>query len=519
MDVLCSDKTGTLTKGEMEVEGHRPALATVEQPFLLAFLNSNFETGIKSPSMRRFCGTGNLTSRCIPQGGRNSVRLERRLLSVAVDGPNGRQLITKGLHPESVLRRRVQYQANGTVSQPDIAAREEVKATCAALSTEGFRLLAVAVKSAPGQDTFRVADEAGLTLVGLLAFLDPPRDDTTDVVRSLREDGVGVKVLTGDNELVTRHVCMQVGLDVDRVVLGNELDDMTDSALGHVAEEVSVFARLSPGQKNRVLRALQSRGHVVGFLGDGVNDSPSLRAADVGITVSSAVDVAKEAAEVILMEPGLNVLHSGILEGRRAFGNVMKYLLMGTSSNFGNMLSMAVAVAFLPFLPMLPMQILLNSLMYDVAQLTIPTDRVDASYLHKPRRWDVGLIRRFMLVIGPVSSLFDFVTFFVLLHLFHQGPELFHTGWFVESLATQTLVLFVIRTGGSPFRSRPSRPLTVTILAVVFAGLLLPYSPLAVPLGFVALPVGYLVFVVLAVVVYLALVEAVKRRLLGTEPS
>jgi Mg2+-importing ATPase len=245
-----------------------------------------------------------------------------------------------------------------------------------------------------------------------------------------------------------------------------------------------------------------------------VNDAPSLRAADVGITVSSAVDVAKDAAEVILMEPGLGVLHSGISEGRRAFGNVTKYLLMGTSSNFGNMLSMAAAVAFLPFLPMLPMQILLNSLLCDMAQITIPTDRVDASYLHKPRRWDIGVIRRFMLIIGPVSSLFDFLTFAVLLRLFHADEELFHTGWFVESLATQTLVLFIIRTGGSPFHSRARRALTITILVVVFVGIALPYSPLAGPLGFVPMPAGYLLFVAATTATYLALVEVVKRRLL-----
>jgi Mg2+-importing ATPase len=390
-----------------------------------------------------------------------------------------------------------------------------VLAACAGLSGQGYRLLAVAVRPAAGQDAFRVADESGLTLVGLLAFLDPPREDAAGTIHSLRRDGVAVKLLTGDNELVARHVCERVGLGGGRVVLGDEIDAMSDAALGAVAEQAGAFARLTPGQKNRVLRALKARGHVVGFLGDGVNDAPSLHAADVGIAVSTAVDVAKDAAEVVLLEPGLHVLYRGIREGRQAFGNVMKYLLMGTSSNFGNMLSMAAATAFLPFLPMLPKQILLNSLLYDLAQLAIPTDRVDPSFVHKPRRWDIRLIRRFMLVIGPVSSLFDLLTFLVLLKLFHAGAALFHTGWFVESLATQTLVLFVIRTGGNPFRSRPSRALAVTVLAVAFAGLLLPYSPLAGPLGFVPLPPGYLLFVAGATGAYLAPVELVKRRVLS----
>jgi Mg2+-importing ATPase len=436
---------------------------------------------------------------------------DRRRLSVAADGPEGRQLLTKGA-PESVIACCTRVDAGGNTAPLDVAARTQVTAACDALSGQGYRLLAVAVRKAEGQESFRVADENDLTLVGLLAFLDPPRPDAADAVRSLKRDGVRVVVLTGDNELVARHVCGQVGLDGGKVVTGADVDRISDSALGYTAETTAVFARLTPGQKNRVIRALKVRGHVVGFLGDGVNDAPPLHAADVGITVSTAVDVAKDAAEVVLLEPGLGVLHRGIREGRHAFGNVMKYLFMGTSSNFGNMLSMAAATAFLKFLPMLPTQILLNNLMYDVAQLTIPTDRVDPSYVRKPRRWDIRLIRRFMLIIGPVSSVFDFLTFFVLLKLFGADEKLFHTGWFVESLATQTLVLFVIRTGGSPLRSRPSRPLTLTVIGVAALGVVLPYTPLAGPLGFVPLPVGYLLFVAAAVAAYLGMVEFVKRR-------
>jgi Mg2+-importing ATPase len=515
MDVLCSDKTGTLTRGELELaKSADPLGADSDRPFALAYVNSALETGIRSPLEAAVLRSRQLDTSAYRKVDEVPFDFERRRLSVAVDGPDGRQFIMKGA-PESVFRCCSHFEAGGTVAPLDDAARAEASAVVAGFCGEGFRLLAVAVKTSPGQDTFRVADETGLTLVGLLAFLDPPREDAGEVIRSLRADGVTVKVLTGDNELVARHVCGRVGLEAERIVLGDDIDGMTDSALGQVAEQTAVFARLNPSQKTRVLLALKARGHVVGFLGDGVNDAPSLHAADVGITVSTAVDVAKDAAEVILMEPGLNVMHSGIREGRHAFGNVMKYLLMGTSSNFGNMLSMAAAVAFLPFLPMLPVQVLLNSLLYDLAQLAIPTDRVDPSYLHKPRRWDVGVIRRFMLVIGPVSSLFDFLTFAVLLHLFRAGPDQFHTGWFVESLATQTLVLFVIRTGGNPFRSRPSRALTVSVLVVVAVGVLLPYSPLAGSLGFVPLPAAYFLFVIVATVVYLALVEAVKRWVLG----
>jgi Mg2+-importing ATPase len=289
---------------------------------------------------------------------------------------------------------------------------------------------------------------------------------------------------------------------------------MTDTALAAVAERSSVFARVSPAQKNRILLALKQRGHVVGFLGDGINDAPSLHAADVGISVSSAVEVAREAADIILLERNLRVLHEGILEGRKSFGNVMKYLLMGTSSNFGNMFSMAAAALFLPFLPMLPTQILLNNFLYDLAQVTIPTDRVDASFIRKPQRWRIDLIRDFMIWIGPVSSVFDFVTFWVLLKMFRASAALFHTGWFVESLATQALVLFVIRTAGNPFRSRPSAPLAITtVLVVVMAGVL-PFTPAAAALGFVPLPGRFFVFLLAIAGSYLVCVEAVKRRLL-----
>jgi Mg2+-importing ATPase len=324
---------------------------------------------------------------------------------------------------------------------------------------------------------------------------------------------VEVKILTGDNELVARHVCEQVGLTNPTIVLGEEIAHMTDPALQHVAEETNVFARVSPMQKHRIIAALKHRDHVVGYIGDGINDAPSLHTADVGISVASAVDVAREAADIILLKPGIEILHRGIIEGRRASANVLKYLLMGTSSNFGNMFSMAGASAILPFLPMLPAQILLNNFLYDTAQITIPSDRVDEQYIRSPRRWDMKLIRNFMIFIGPISSIYDFLTFYVLLHFFHASQPEFHTGWFVESLATQTLVLFVIRTMGSPLKSRPSVPLGITTVLIVIVGVTLPYSPLAQLLGFAPLPGPFFVFLAVSTATYLLLVEMAKRLL------
>jgi len=517
MDILCCDKTGTLTRGEMDLVQVLDSLGKAsDRPFQLAALNSTFETGIKSPLDDAILRYRPIDAKAYAKIDEVPFDFERRRVSVVLDGPEGRRMIVKGA-PESILKCCTDYESGEGLKPLDDTARGHCVAELNRMGEEGFRLIAVAARAAPNQSRFTFLDEAGLTLIGILVFHDPPREDAAAAIQALRGNRVAIKVLTGDNERVARYVCQKVGLAGDRVTLGDDIDALGDSALGQVAESGTVFARLSPSQKNRILLALKARGHVVGFLGDGINDAPSLRAADVGITVSTAVDVAKDAAEVVLLNSGLNVLESGIREGRQAFGNVMKYLLMGTSSNFGNMLSMAAATTFLPFLPMLPSQILLNSLLYDVAQLTIPTDNVDPSFIRKPRRWDIGLIRRFMILLGPVSSVFDILTFIVLLHVFHAHEALFHTGWFVESLATQTLVLFVIRTAKSPFRSRPSRPLIASVVAVVLTGMVLPYSPLADSLGFVPLPPGYLLFVVAATLAYLAIVEFVKRRVLRRE--
>jgi Mg2+-importing ATPase len=395
--------------------------------------------------------------------------------------------------------------------------RKQAEETLASLDQAGYHVLGITRRGplTEGTEQITADDEGDLALCGYVAFLDPPDPSVPETLAQLRAAGVSLKILSGDSELVTRTICERVGLRHERVVLGGDLDRMTDPALWVVVDQVDIFARVSPNQKNRVIHALKHQGHVVGYLGDGINDAPSLHAADVGISVSNAVDVARAAAEIVLLEKSLAAVYHGVIEGRRSFGNITKYVLMGTSSNFGNMLSMALASAVLPFLPMLPVQILLNNFLYDLSQLTIPTDNVDASYTAQPRRWDMRMIQRFMFGLGPVSSVYDFVTFGVLLWVFHAGPELFRSGWFIESLATQTLVIFVIRTAGNPFKSRPSTPLLITVLGGVLVGLVIVASPLGGLVGFVPPPAPFYAVLILMVVSYLAIVQLAKRRFYG----
>jgi len=520
IDILCSDKTGTLTTGNMVLDQSLDPFGNPSQRvFGLAYLNSKFQTGIRSPlDMAVLQRTEPNEAVSYEKRDEIPYDFERRRLSIVVERQSRRLLITKGA-PEGIFARAASYESDGRTAPLDVTALDRCRKTYEELSRQGFRTLAVAYTEVEARANYSPDDERSLVLAGFLAFSDPPLPDAAEALAALRKDGVEVKIITGDGDLVTAHVCSQVGLDPGRIVLGDELERTSDAALAQVAEATTVFARVSPAQKNRIIMALKHRSHVVGFMGDGINDAPSLHAADVGISVASAVDVAREAADIILVEPGLDVLASGIVEGRKAFGNVMKYLLMGTSSNFGNMFSMAGASLFLPFLPMLPTQILLNNFMYDLSQLTIPTDNVDDEFLRKPQHWDISLIRNFMVFIGPISSIFDFLTFYVMLHFFHASQVLFHTGWFVESLATQTLVLFVIRTMQNPFRSRPSGPLVATVLIIVTAGMLLPYSSLAGPLGFAPLPGSYFVYLAAATFVYLVLVEFGKRLLFARNPK
>ena len=506
MDVLCSDKTNTLTSGEMRLERTAGARGDpAPEALRLARLTSAYQTGIRSPfDLAILAAEGAAPSEAAAKIDELPFDFERRRLSVVLETGGRRLLLTAGA-PESLL----------AACALDGAERAAALATEERLSADGYRVLAIGWREIERREEYALADERGLALAGFLAFIDPPLEGAAEVVRTLREEGVALKVLTGDNDLVARHVCAALGLDVGPIALGSDVERLNDLALEALAERTTVFARVSPEQKDRIILALKRRGHVVGYLGDGVNDAPSLHVADVGISVSDGADVAKDAASIILREGRLDVLREGILGGRRAYGNVMKYLLMGTSSNFGNMLSMAVGSAFLPFLPMLPRQILLNNFLYDVAQVTIPTDNVDPSFVLRPRRWDIRVVTSFMLRIGPLSSIYDFLTFGVMLWVFGADEPLFRSGWFVESLATQTLVLLVIRTQGVPWRSRPSRPLLTTTLAVVVLGAALPFTPLAALLGFAPLPAGYFAFLAGAVATYLALVEVVKRRVMA----
>jgi Mg2+-importing ATPase len=511
MDILCSDKTGTLTYGEITVDRHvDPRGESDETVIRLAALNSSCQTGLRSPMDEAILRHEHPATGQYTRVDEIPFDFQRRRVSVIVETDGQRLLITKGA-PESVLPACTQIELHGAAKPLDAAAHATVDDLFRRLSADGYRVLAVAYRPVASQAGYVLADERELILVGFAAFLDPPHEGVAETLSALRADGVEVKIITGDNELVTRKICEQVGLEVGPIVLGDDIERMTDPALGAVAERTTVFARVSPIQKNRIVRALHARGHVVGCVGDGINDAPALRSADVGISVQNAVDVAKDAADIILLEKRLAVLHDGVVEGRRSFGNIMKYVLMGTSSNFGNMLSMAAASLFLPFLPMLPLQILLNNFLYDLSQTPIPSDRVDGTYMLKPKRWNIAIIRRYMLLIGPLSSIFDFATFGVMLWVFHAGHALFRTGWFVESLATQTLVIFVIRTADRPWRSRPSRALAGGVGACAAAGALLPFTPVAPWLGFTPLPPLFFAFLLAMVVGYLALVEIVKR--------
>ena len=513
MDILLSDKTGTLTSGEMTLNSSVDAAgAESERPFELGYLNSAHETGIRSPLDGAILAFRHVDTQAWTKLDEIPFDFERRCLSIVVARGNRAMLIAKGA-PEAVLQRCGGYESAGRILPLDAAAQTRCMATFRDLGEQGLRVLAVAFREVDTKSAYSAQDESALVFAGFLSFVDPPLAGVVDTLQALGRDGIAVKILTGDNEGVARHVCAKVGIDPGRIVLGDEIEGLSAMGLAALAERTTIFARMLPAQKHRVVLALQQRGHVVGFLGDGVNDAPSLHAADIGISVVNATDIAKDAADIILRERRLDVLHEGVIEGRRAFANVMKYLLMGTSSNFGNMFSMAAGVLFLPFLPMLPMQILLNNFLYDLSQVTIPTDRVDEEQVHGPQHWDIRLIRNFMLLIGPISSVYDFLTFFALLKFFRAGEALFHTGWFVESLATQTLVLFVIRTFGNPLRSRPSGLLIASTLTVVGASLVLPFTPLAPVLGFTALPASFFVFLGGATATYLLIVEFAKRWL------
>ena len=514
MDVLCTDKTGTLTDARIQLERHVDGAGQQSERVLqLAYLNSFFETGLRSPLDEAI-----LAHEHLDVGGWRKIDevpfdFERRRVSVLLDDGRERLLVLKGA-PEDVLRLASAYEvdAAGVVAAFDAGARSRVQAVCDDLGRQGFRVLGVASrKVALDHPHAEVNDESNLVFAGFAAFLDPPKAQAEEALQALTRIGISVKILTGDNELVSEHICTCLGIGVTGVLTGAQIAQMDEQALRARVDSVNLFCRVNPAQKNRIILALKRRGHTVGYLGDGVNDAPALHSADVGLSVDTAVDVAKEAADMILLRHDLGVLHDGVVEGRRTFVNIRKYIMMGTSSNFGNMFSMAGASLFLPFLPMLPVQILVNNALYDISEVAIPLDRVDEPELLKPQQWNTNLIRNFMWTIGPVSSLFDFATFYILLTVLRADEALFHTGWFMESLATQVLVIFIIRTQRNPLRSQPHPALLATSFGVVIVAVLLPFTPLGAAVGFVPPPTQLLWIIAGLTVIYLALVEAVKR--------
>jgi Mg2+-importing ATPase len=514
--VLFTDKTGTLTEGAITFAAAlapdgRPSDAVLRAGLLCndATLSAGRVIGgnqldqalWRAPDARRFAmeGARRLAGR--------PFDYQRRLASVLVEDAEGkREVVVKGA-PETLLARCAAVPPQ---------AQEVLESQFAA----GSRVIAVGTRSGEGRTSIESQDERDLELVGFLTFIDRPKADAREALDQLRRLDVAVKVITGDNDRVAQKVCADIGLAVTGTLTGTQLDRLDDAQLAAALPETTIFARVTPEQKSRLIKAQRALGATVGFLGDGVNDAVALHDADVGISVQSATDVAKDAADIVLLDKDLGILAGGVIEGRRIFANTIKYILMGTSSNFGNMFSAGGASLLLSFLPMLPTQILLNNLLYDGSEMTIPTDNVDEEQLQRPAHWDTRFIRRFMTFFGPISSIFDFATFGIMIWVFNAHAPLFRSGWFVESLATQSLIIFAIRTRRVPFfRSRPSTPLAVATVVCVTIGLLLPFSPLAHVLGFTALPASFLAAVVAMIIVYLVLVELGKRRFYGVRPA
>ena len=524
MDVLCTDKTGTLTEDRVVLMRHCNVAGIESVDVLMdGYLISYFQTGLKNLLDRAILDSADFHGKAIVEkyGKLDEIPFDftRRMMSVLVQDPQGKAiLLTKGA-PEEVFLRCSHFELDGKLSAMDPDLMVGLKKEYDSLSNDGFRVLAVASRELPGKHICAKEDERDLVLRGYVAFLDPPKSSATRALAALYEVGVAVKILTGDNHLISRKVCKDVGLPADPMLLGADVEKMSDAELGEAAQKATLFARLSPAHKERVIRILRGKGHVVGFMGDGINDAPALRAADVGISVDTATDIAKESADLILLEKDLMVLAGGVVEGRKVFANIVKYIRMGASSNFGNMFSVLGASAFLPFLPMAPIQVLTNNLLYDFSQVPIPADAVDDEQVRRPRPWNIGEIKRFILLIGPVSSIFDYTTFLVMLWVFDcwdpSRASLFQTGWFVESLMTQTLIIHVIRTNKIPFlQSRASWALTVTTISIMALGMWLPYSPLASALGFTQLPQMYWPILMLTLLGYMGLTQIVKLWLL-----
>lgn len=539
MDILCTDKTGTLTQDKVVLEYHLNVDGKEDDRVLRhAFLNSYFQTGLKNLidlaviQRQEELGAQALVEK-YTKVDEIPFDFQRRRMSVVVQDREGKtQLVTKGA-VEEMLQCCAWAECGGRVLPLEEGVRQRVLAKAGELNSQGMRVIAVAQKTNPSPaGQFSVEDERGMVLLGFLALLDPPKATAQAAIQALQEYGVSVKILTGDNEKVTQAICRQVGLPVERILLGTDLESLDDQTLGRLAEDITVFAKLSPEQKARVVRILREKGHTVGYMGDGINDAAAMKAADVGVSVDTAVDIAKETASVVLLEKDLMVLEQGVLEGRKTYANMMKYIKMTASSNFGNMFSVLAASAFLPFLPMASLHLILLNLIYDVCCTALSWDNVDPAYLKVPRRWEAKGIGRFMLWIGPISSLFDIATYlllyFVLCPLATGGQlytqladpasqalyvALFQTGWFVESMWTQTLVIHMLRTEKLPFaQSRASVPVALLSLAGIALVTAIPFTPLAAPLEMAALPPVYFLLLGMVVLGYMALVTVVKKR-------
>jgi len=512
MDVLCTDKTGTLTLDRIVLEKYCDVVRKEDQGTLkLAYLNSYYQTGLKNILDKAVLKYEKLVVKQYKKVDEMPFDFSRRIMSVVVDMEGKHKIIAKGA-PEEILKRCKRYELDGELEDLDQIVMTDLKEEYDSLSSDGFRVLAVAYKDMEvNKDTYSKDDECDLVLKGYIAFLDPPKPTAKKTIEVLRKLGIELKVLTGDNDLVAKKICSDVGLDIKGLLTGVQLEKITDDQLKDLVKTTTVFARLSPLQKERVIHALHRNGHTVGFLGDGINDAPALKAADVGISVNNAVDIAKESADIILLQKNLMVLRDGVLEGRRVFGNIFKYIKMGASSNFGNMFSMTGASFLLPFLPMYPIQIILNNFLYDASQVAIPSDEVDEEYLLKSRSWNVEYIKKFMMIFGPLSSVFDYLTFGVLIFVFHAKQDMFATSWFLESMCTQTLVIHIIRTGKIPFvESWPSPFLIFTSIYIVSIALVLPYTPLGAYFKFIMPPASFFLFLIAIVGLYLWSVQAAK---------
>ncbi len=512
MNVLCTDKTGTLTEGVIHLERYANVEGTSDAEVLkLCYVNSFFQTSLKSPIDESILHYKKITIDEYKKIDEIPYDFFRKRLSVVVDHDDKYLLIVKGAF-EQVMSSATHYEKNKNTHGLTTPVRNSLRKQFEEASAQGYRVLMVAVKEIETKHSYTPKDETSLTVIGLLFFRDIPKHAVKEALQALERQQIAIKVLTGDNELVTKKVCEEIGLYVTGILTGEEIDGMNEESLRAHAGRTTIFAKLDPNHKKRVVNALRSQGNVVGFLGDGINDAPSLRAADVGISVNNAVDIAKESADLILLRKDLHVLKDGIYEGRKTYGNVMKYIMMSTSSNFGNMFSVAIGSLFLPFLPMLPIQILLNNLLYDTSQLFIPNDTVSREYLDRPHQWNITFIKEFMMVFGPLSSLIDFLTFFALLTIVHATVPLFQTGWFVESLVTQTLIIFSIRTSIVPFfRSRPNTMLIISACTIALVGILLPFSPLARIFFFVQPPLQFYSLLAVLTVIYFILIETTKR--------